>query len=71
MRGVVYFAVAIIVLIAISSCEPVAIEEDLKTRAIVDTTLTDSLPPGYVSLGMIILNTNWDGDTVINFNEGR
>ena len=69
MKGVVFFAVAILGMIAISSCEPIAIEEDLKTRAIVDTTQTDSLPPGYVSLGMIILNTNWDGDSVIHFDE--
>ena len=69
MKGVLFFVVAIIGLIAISSCEPVAIEEDIKTRSIVDTTQTDSLPPGYVSLGVVILNTNWDADTVINFGE--
>ena len=55
----------------VSSCTPASIEEDSPTpfdgttRA--DTLQADSLPPGYVRIGDLIVNTNWDGDTIIEF----
>lgn len=36
------------------------------TRGI-DSTEVDGLPPGYVQIGDIIVNTNWEGETHINF----
>ena len=55
----------------VSSCQTASIEEEMNipfdgtTRA--DSAAVDSLPPGYVRIGDVIINTNWDGETYIEF----
>ena len=54
-------------LLAICSCEPVAIGENVRSQARVDSVKYDSLPPGYVQIADVIINTNWDGEKFQNF----
>lgn len=55
----------------VSSCEPSSIEDetpvpfDGTTRA--DSAAVDSLPPGYVQVGDIVIDTNWDGEVFMEY----
>jgi len=55
----------------VSSCQPASIEDetpipfDNTTRA--DSASTDSLPAGYVRIGDIVINTNWDGEIHVEY----
>lgn len=55
----------------VSSCQPSSIEDetpipfDGTTRA--DSAEVDSLPPGYVRIGDVIVNTNWDGEIFMEY----
>ena len=55
----------------VSSCQPSSIEDetpvpfDGTTRA--DSAAADSLPPGYVRIGDLIVNTNWDGEINVEY----
>ena len=67
MRRILFLSVVVVGLTAICSCEPVTMEESNPTRQRVDTVSYDSLPPGYVQIGDVIINTNWDGEKFQNF----
>ena len=56
--------------------QPALQDEGISTSNITDTLdaaiQTESrgereLPPGYVRIGDLVINTNWDGDTIIHF----
>lgn len=51
----------ILLLILSASCQKEEGKIDEDTRAL-DTTAVDTLPDGYVRIGDLIVNTNWDGE---------
>ena len=67
MKRTMFVIVVMVGLLVICSCEPVTMEESNPTRQRVDTVSYDSLPPGYVQIGDVIINTNWDGEKFQNF----
>ena len=67
MKRTMFVIVVMIGFIAICSCEPVSIEENVRSQARVDSLKYDSLPPGYVQIGDVIINTNWDGEKFQDF----
>ena len=56
----------IILLILTASCQQEDGQIDEGTRAL-DTTAVDTLPDGYVRIGDVIVNTNWDGEIHVEF----
>ena len=67
MKRTMFVIVVMVGLLAICSCEPVSIEDNVRSQARVDSVKYDSLPPGYVQIGDVIINTNWDGEKFQNF----
>ena len=56
----------ILLLILSASCQKEEGQIDEDTRAL-DTTAVDKLPDGYVRIGDLIVNTNWDGEIHVGF----
>lgn len=56
----------ILLLILSASCQNEEGQIDEDTRAL-DTTAVDKFPDGYVRIGDLIVNTNWDGEIHVGF----
>ena len=56
----------ILLLILSASCQKEVGQIDEDTRAL-DTTAVDTLPDGYVRIGDVIVNTNWDSEVFMEY----
>ena len=56
----------ILLLILSASCQKEEGLIDEYTRAL-DTTAVDTLPEGYVRIGDLVINTNWDGEVFMEY----